>query len=96
MVYVDRDFYGGSLNWLFVRQLGGGTLSTTVGIDIDRSIDDRRGFENFIADQSGVQYGVKGRLRRDEVDVLRSFDPYVQTECSVGPGSSRRACATAT
>jgi iron complex outermembrane receptor protein len=33
VVDFDRDFYGADLNWLFVRELAGGTLSTTVGID---------------------------------------------------------------
>jgi iron complex outermembrane receptor protein len=85
VVDFDRDFYGADLNWLSVRPLGGGKLSTTVGIAIDRSTDDRQGFENFIADQSGVRFGVKGALRRDEEDVLTGVDPYVQTEWQGGP-----------
>jgi iron complex outermembrane receptor protein len=85
VVDFDRDFYGADLSWLFVRPLGGGKLSTTVGIAIDRSTDDRQGFENFIADQSGVRFGVKGALRRDEEDVLTGVDPYVQTEWQGGP-----------
>jgi iron complex outermembrane recepter protein len=85
VVYFDRDFYGVDLNWLFVRQVGSGKLSTTVGIDVDRSTDDRKGFENFVANQADMQYGIKGALRRDEVDVLRSTDPYVQVEWQGGP-----------
>jgi iron complex outermembrane receptor protein len=85
VVDFGRDFYGADLNWLFVRPLAGGKLSTTVGIDYDRSTDDRQGFENFIADASGVRFGVKGALRRDEDDVLTSVDPYVQTEWQGGP-----------
>jgi iron complex outermembrane receptor protein len=85
VVDFDRDFYGADLNWLFVRPLGGGKLSTTAGIAIDRSTDDRQGFENFIADQSGLRFGLKGALRRDEKDVLTDVDPYVQTEWQGGP-----------
>jgi iron complex outermembrane receptor protein len=85
VVDFDRDFYGTDLSWLFVRPLAGGKLSTTAGIAIDRSTDDRQGYENFIADQSGVQYGVKGALRRDETDVLTNVDPYLQTEWQGGP-----------
>jgi iron complex outermembrane receptor protein len=85
VVDFDRDFYGAGLSWLFVRPLAGGKLSTTVGIDYDHSTDDRKGFENFIADPSGVQFGVKGALRRDETDELTSVDPYVQTEWQGGP-----------
>jgi iron complex outermembrane receptor protein len=85
VVDFDRDFYGIDLNWIFVRPLGGGKLTTTVGIDYDRSTDDRTGNENFIADPSGVRFGVKGALRRDEEDKLTSTDPYVQTEWQGGP-----------
>jgi iron complex outermembrane receptor protein len=85
VVDFDRDFYGADLNWLFVRPLGDGKLSTTVGIDIDRSRDDRQGFENFVLDPSGARFGVKGALRRDETDTLTSIDPYVQTEWQGGP-----------
>jgi iron complex outermembrane receptor protein len=81
VVDFDRDFYGADVNWMFVRQLAGGKLSTTVGIDYEHSIDDRKGFENFV----GNEFGVKGALRRDEDDVLTSLDPYVQTEWQKGP-----------
>jgi iron complex outermembrane receptor protein len=85
VVDFDRDFYGADLNWLFVRPLGDGKLSTTVGIDYDRSTDDRQGYENFILAPSGLQFGVKGALRRDESDKLTGTDPYVQTEWQGGP-----------
>jgi iron complex outermembrane receptor protein len=85
VVDFDRDFYGAGLSWMFVRPLGDGKLSTTVGIDYDHSTDDRKGFENFVVDPSGVQFGVKGALRRDETDELTSVDPYVQTEWQGGP-----------
>ena len=37
--------------------------------------EDRQGYENF--DSSG-RYGVKGALRRDEINTLWNFDPYIQ------------------
>ena len=85
VVDFDRRFYGTDLSWMFVRPLANGKLSTTVGLAVDRSVDDRQGYENFIADQSGVRFGVKGALRRDEDDVLTNVDPYVQTEWQGGP-----------
>jgi iron complex outermembrane receptor protein len=81
VVDFDRDFHGAGLNWLSVRHLSGGKLSTTLGIDYDRSTDARQGFENF----AGTQFGVQGALRRDESDVLTSVDPYVQAEWEGGP-----------
>lgn len=80
VVDFDRDFYGADISWLSVRAMAGGKLSTTVGIDYGHSSDARKGFENFI----GTQFGVKGKLRRDEDDTLSSVDPYAQAEWQGG------------
>ena len=81
VVDFQRQFYGIDTNWLHVNQLAGGKLSTTIGIDYGRSSDDRTGYENFI----GNTFGVKGKLRRDEQDVVSSLDPYLQMEWQSGP-----------
>lgn len=81
VVDFDRDFYGADINWVSERQLGGGKLSTTIGVDYGRSTDARKGFENFV----GTQFGVRGALRRDETNVLSSTDPYIQAEWQGGP-----------
>ena len=81
VVDFDRDFHGLELQWMTVRQLAGGKLSTTAGIEYGRSVDDRQGYENFV----GAQFGVKGALRRNEKDKLSNLDPYVQTEWAGGP-----------
>ena len=81
VVDFDRDFYGADLQWLAVRQVYGGKLSTTAGIEYGRSEDDRQGYENFI----GNEFGVKGALRRDETDTLSNLDPYLQTQWEGGP-----------
>jgi iron complex outermembrane receptor protein len=81
VVDFDREFHGADINWVAVRRLAGGTLTTTAGIDYGRSKDKRQGFENFI----GQTFGVKGQLRRDEIDEVTSFDPYVQAEWQGGP-----------
>ncbi|HEY0063420.1 MAG TPA: TonB-dependent receptor [Telluria sp.] len=76
VVDFDRDFYGTDINYVHVRTLGGGKLTTTVGIDAARSSDARQGYENFI----GTQFGLQGLLRREETDTVSSIDPYAQTE----------------
>jgi len=81
VVDFDRDFYGAEFQWITVRQLAGGKLSTTAGIEYGRSVDDRQGYENFV----GAQFGLKGALRRNEKDKLSNLDPYVQTEWAGGP-----------
>src|SRR5690606_11449040 len=64
VVDFDRDFHGMGLRWISQRTLGSGELTLTAGIDYDHSEDDRRGYENFV----GSTLGVKGALRRDELD----------------------------
>lgn len=76
VVDFERAFGGVDLHWTAVNQVAGGKLSTTVGLDYGRSSDDRQGYENFI----GNQFGVQGKLRRDEQDIVSSLDPYLQTE----------------
>jgi len=80
VVDFDRDFHGVDLNWRDVRKLAGGTLRTTVGLEYASSKDSRQGYENYVGDQ----FGVRGRLRRDEQNDLSSVDPYVQAEWEQG------------
>ena len=80
VVDFDRDFHGVDLNWQDVRDLAGGALRTTFGLEYARSKDARQGFENFV----GEQFGVRGGPRRDEQNELSSLDPYVQTEWERG------------
>jgi iron complex outermembrane recepter protein len=76
VVDFDRDFHGTDINWQDMRGLAGGQLVTTFGVEYSRSSDDRKGYENFI----GNSFGVQGKLRRDEQDVVSSTDPYLQAE----------------
>jgi iron complex outermembrane receptor protein len=80
VVDFDRDFSGIDANWQSVRPLAGGSLRATFGIEAGRSADARQGFENFI----GNEFGVKGRLRRDEQDDVQGTDPYLQLEWERG------------
>ena len=81
VVDFDRDFYGADINWTHVRALGAGKLTITAGLDYGQSKDERKGYENFI----GGQFGVQGALRRDEEDTLSSLDPYLQAQWDAGP-----------
>jgi iron complex outermembrane receptor protein len=76
VVDFDRDFEGIDANWYMARPLLDGTLRTTVGLELGRSSDARTGYENFV----GNQFGVKGKLRRDETDDVNNTDPYAQFE----------------
>jgi len=74
VVDFDREFHGGTVRWVQPIAAAPGLLTLTYGVDYDQSRDDRRGYQNF----SGSVLGVKGELRRDEVDTATSLDPYVQ------------------
>ncbi|MGY4531562.1 iron complex outermembrane receptor protein [Pseudomonas sp. TE3786] len=76
VVAFDRTFHGGSLRWLQPV----GDLDLVFGLDYDQSQDDRQGYQNF----SGNQLGVKGELRRDEIDTATSLDPYAQATWTYG------------
>ena len=81
VIDFDRDFHGVDANWRAVRELAGGTMRTTVGLEFARSRDARQGFENFV----GTTFGLKGALRRDEQNDVESLDPYAQVEWERGP-----------
>jgi len=76
VIDFDRDFYGSDINWQDMRNVVGGKLTTTLGVEYVRSDDDRKGYGNFI----GNTFGVPGILRRDEQDVVSSTAPYLQSE----------------
>jgi iron complex outermembrane recepter protein len=80
VVDFDRDFHGLDVNWVHVQPLAGGKLTTTVGLDAGYSTDQRQGYENFV----GAQFGLQGRLRRDEANNVSSVDPYAQAEWQRG------------
>jgi len=81
VVDFERDFHGIDANWYTTQPLLDGTLRTTLGLEAGASRDARKGYENFV----GAQFGVQGRMRRDETDDVRSVDPYAQTEWERGP-----------
>jgi iron complex outermembrane receptor protein len=80
VVDFDRAFQGMDLHWDDRRQLGPGTLRTTIGLEYGSSRDQRKGYENFV----GSELGVQGRPRRDETDDVANLDPYLQSEWQAG------------
>ncbi|MCY1277485.1 Vitamin B12 transporter BtuB [compost metagenome] len=80
VIDFDRDFHGGSLRWLQPVAALPGEFEWVLGLDYDHSEDDRQGYENFV----GTQLGVKGNLRRDELDTVTSLDPYLQANWRLG------------
>jgi iron complex outermembrane receptor protein len=73
---ITRDVAGleGRADW----RVGPALLS--LGFNHDRLDEDRRGFENFV----GGTLGVRGRLRRDETNRVRSDDLLAKAEFDLG------------
>ncbi|WP_165493965.1 TonB-dependent receptor [Acinetobacter sp. ANC 4178] len=73
VIDFDRDYYGADFRWTGKELLPNTTF--IAGLAFDQMREDRQGYENF--DATG-HYGVKGDLRRDEINTLWNLDPYVQ------------------
>jgi len=89
---ISREFGGIDLRWTHTGSLADKPYNFTIGTNVDRMSDDRKGFENFIRTDAStscssltVTCGVKGALRRDEVNRLRAFDQYAQGSIDLDP-----------
>lgn len=74
VIDLDREYWGFNARWRLQRDWQGGRLDLSAGLAMDRQIDQRLGFNNFV----GGQVGVLGSLRRDESNSARSLDPYLR------------------
>lgn len=69
VVDLDRKFGGTGLRWSHAGTLAGAPYEFTLGTEYDRMKERRLGFVNLL--------GERGELRRDEDDLVYSFDQYV-------------------
>ena len=79
VVQFDRKFYGAGVRWMQPISSVPGELMIITGLDFDQSEDSRHGYKNY----SGNTLGVKGELRRNEIDTARSLDPYIQANWAI-------------
>ncbi len=80
---IDFDRNYGGLDARVQLTLDAAVL--TLGANIERLDEDRRGYENFTL-QPALVLGAQGRLRRDERNVVESHDVYAQAESAIGRG----------
>ena len=66
-------------------QLALEAMTLTLGVNVERLDEDRRGYENFTL-QPALTLGTLGRLRRDESNIVESRDIYGQVESGIGSG----------
>jgi iron complex outermembrane receptor protein len=76
VIDFDRRYAG--LDARAIWRWGGRTL--VAGLAHDRQREARRGFENFAGSGATPQLGTTGRLRRDEDNLARGTDAFVQFE----------------
>lgn len=86
-VALDRDYYGGSLRWLYRTTWSWADAELSAEWRDERLSEDRRGYENFLGDQLGV----RGALRRDETNRGGTRDAMVRID--VDPGEAWRISA---
>ena len=79
VVDLDRQFFGTDLRWIHRNQIASMPVTVSVGLNYDRQNERRKGWNNFL----GAQIGVQGILRRDENNVVYNFDQYIQAELNV-------------
>jgi iron complex outermembrane receptor protein len=76
VVDLGTDYHGVDLRWSWRMAALQRPLTVIAGLSYDDLSQHRRGYENFI----GSELGVRGALRRDEINDIDSLDPYLQTD----------------
>ena len=81
VVDLNRNFGGADARWSWHGDLAGQPLTWVIGSSYDRQNELRRGYNNFI----GSDLGVQGALRRDENDIVDDIDEYAQGTWDFAP-----------
>ncbi|TDR44139.1 iron complex outermembrane receptor protein [Tahibacter aquaticus] len=81
VVDLQGDYGGADLRWSWQGELARRPFELSAGFSADRQEQQRRGYENFI----GSTLGVRGRLRRDEINDTRNSDEYLQAWWQFAP-----------
>jgi iron complex outermembrane receptor protein len=78
VVDLDRQFGGADARWSWQGSLADRPMTWVVGAAYDRQNELRRGYNNYTGPVASPTLGVQGTLRRDENDIVRDIDEYVQ------------------
>lgn len=86
VIDFDRDYRGldARLVWRWALD-GERSVQLVAGAGADTSVEDRRGYENFVGDGADRLLGVTGTLRRDERNRASTRDVYAQAEVDLAP-----------
>ncbi|MEJ7932389.1 TonB-dependent receptor [Ramlibacter sp. AN1015] len=81
VIDLTRRYQGLDARWIHQGRSPAGPVTVTAGLALEATRDLRRGWENFVA---GGDLGVRGDLRRDEVNRAVSIAPYAQGQWVLG------------
>lgn len=76
VIDLQRSYRGADLRWVWQPDT---EMSVIAGLAYDTLRERRKGYTNFTGNGSERQLGVKGTLRRNEVNTSTTLDPYLQT-----------------
>lgn len=74
VVDLGTEYGGTDARWTYAGLLGDRKFNIVAGLSYDDLSQHRRGYNNFV----GSELGVRGALRRDEIDQVYDFDQYLQ------------------
>lgn len=78
VVDLESDYGGGDLRWSWQGLMDGLPLTVVAGTTYDELSQQRRGYQSFTGSGATQQLGVRGALKRDEVNDIDNFDQYLQ------------------
>lgn len=74
VVDLGNAYGGGDARWTWRNEVLGRPFEFAAGVAYDNQHQHREGYNNFV----GTTLGVRGALRRDEIDRVFDFDQYAQ------------------
>ena len=83
VIDLHRDYAGLDARWTTRGLLAGRPFELSTGLAYDTLDEHRRGYENYTGTVANPTLGVRGNLRRDEINKVHNLDPYVQGQWQI-------------
>ena len=93
VIALGSDYRGVDARWTWRTRLVDTPFTLVAGVAADRLEQHRLGYQNFTGSGDAAVLGVRGALRRDEMDTAADVDPYLQATWQPTPDWSVSAGA---
>jgi iron complex outermembrane recepter protein len=80
VIQLARDYDGADVRWTHSATLARQRVTLVAGLAWDKLREHRQGYQNFTGLPTSPVRGVRGVLRRDEINDVEDLDPYLQAE----------------